>query len=90
VTEELKAAVSKGAIQFGMFFLRENTYCLARMNGDLLRVKVKSSNLQSAACLLIDYGTTETIPLSDLTLLPCKCWKLPPQVLALPFLHIRF
>jgi hypothetical protein len=80
MSQELKAAVSKGVIKFGMFFLRENTYCLARVNEELLRVKVKSSNLESASCLLIDNGSTDTIPLSDLTLLPCNCWKLPPQV----------
>jgi Tudor domain len=87
--QDLEAAVSKGVIKFGMFFLRENTYCLARVNGELLRVKVKSSNQETAKCLLIDNGATQSIPLSDLTLLPCMCWKLPPQVWRHLFYYTR-
>lgn len=81
MNQDLSAAVTKGVIQFGMSLLHENTYCLAQVNGELARVRVMSADCESALCLLIDRGSTESIPLINLTLLPCKGWVLPPQVL---------
>jgi len=78
--KELEAAVNSGAITFGMTMVHEATYCLARLGNSLARVQVLCPDGSNAFCFLIDSGEKMNVPLSDLTLLPCKNNDLAPQV----------